>query len=66
MSGGAHVVRANTVMPLATARSMAGRLLLDSNIAYIEPDLKMYSMLAPNDTLYSSQRNYCEAAPAAV
>ena len=62
MSGGAYVVRASSNVPLATARSMAGQLMFDSNIAYIEPDLKMYPMLVPNDTMYGSQWNYYEAA----
>ncbi len=62
MSGGAHVIRANQAMSLPAARAMSGQLMLDSNIAYIEPDRKLYPMLVPNDTLYSQQWNLYEAA----
>ncbi|MGI9026707.1 MAG: S8 family serine peptidase [Burkholderiaceae bacterium] len=61
MSGGAHVIRANQAISLSAARALTGQLMLDSNIAYIEPDRKLYPMLAPNDTLYSQQWNLYEA-----
>lgn len=62
MSGGSYVVRAATELPLASARSMASRLMLDPSIAYIEPDRKVFPMRVPNDPMYGSQWNYYEAA----
>ena len=56
MSGGAHVVRMGTKLSMSGARSMAQQLMLDPQIAYIEPDRKMYPLLVPNDSLYASNQ----------
>ena len=71
MSGGAHVVRM-TANPQAAAtagrgidethRLVAQTLMLDPEVAYAEPDRKLYPMRVPNDPLYPQQWNYFEAA----
>ena len=71
MSGGAHVVRLTQDLPSVASVAMsvkernrlaASQLMLDPEIAYAEPDNKLYPMLAPNDPLYAQQWNYFEAA----
>ena len=71
MSGGAHGVRltggaaAAAVSGLAARdanRLVAQQLMADPEVAYAEPDRKLYPMLTPNDTLYPQQWNYFEAA----
>ena len=70
MSGGAHVVRMTQAARTAAAagsgaetnRLVAQQLMLDPEIAYAEPDRRLYPMLVPNDPLYQQQWNYYEAA----
>ncbi len=70
MSGGAHVVRVPATTLAATAgqtrneakRQLAQQLMLDPDVAYVEPDRKLYPLLVPNDPLYPQQWNYFEAA----
>ena len=70
MSGGAHVVRMTQAARTAAAagsgaetnRLVARQLMLDPEIAYAEPDRRLYPMLVPNDPQYQQQWNYYEAA----
>ena len=58
MSGGEYVVRLFRALPSADARSLAKSLENDAEIEYVEPDLLMQPLLAPNDSLYGSQWHY--------
>jgi serine protease len=52
---GAHVLKLNRHMPLADLHALAAKMKAeDPSIEYAEPDRKMYTMLTPNDTNYSS------------
>jgi serine protease len=52
---GADVMRLNRAMPVNDLRAMAKELMAeDPSIEYAEPDRKMYAMLTPNDTNFSS------------
>lgn len=71
MGTGAHVFKLDKAMSHAELQRMANDLKAsDPNIAYAEPDRKMYPLFTPNDTSYSSQWDLYEAtggirAPAA-
>ncbi len=68
---GAHVFKLDRALPHADLERLASELKAsDANIAYAEPDRKMYPMLTPNDTSYTSQWDLYETtggirAPAA-
>ncbi len=68
---GAHVFKLDRALPQADLERLAAELKAsDANIAYAEPDRKMYPMLTPNDTSYTSQWDLYETtggirAPAA-
>ncbi|MFG6456845.1 S8 family peptidase [Roseateles sp. BYS96W] len=68
---GAHVFKLDRALPHADLERLAAELKAsDANIAYAEPDRKMYPMLTPNDTSYTSQWDLYETtggirAPAA-
>ena len=52
---GAQVVKLSRSMPLADVLALAAKMKgEDPSIEYAEPDRKMYIMLTPNDTSYSS------------
>ena len=52
---GAHVLKLNRHMSLADLHVLAAKMKAeDPSIEYVEPDRKMYTMLTPNDTSYSS------------
>lgn len=52
---GAQVLKLNRAMPLAELAALAAKMKAeDPSIEYVEPDRKMYTMLTPNDTSYSS------------
>lgn len=52
---GAHVLKLNRHMPHADLYALAAKMKAeDPSIEYAEPDRKMYTMLTPNDTNYSS------------
>ena len=52
---GAHVLKLNRHMPLADLVALAAKMKAeDPTIEYVEPDRKMYAMMTPNDTNYSS------------
>lgn len=71
MGTGAHVFKLDKAVPHAELQRMINDLKAsDPNIAYAEPDRKMYPLFTPNDTSYSSQWDLYEAtggirAPAA-
>jgi serine protease len=71
MGTGAHVFKLDKAVPNAELLRMASELKAsDPNIAYAEPDRKMYPLFVPNDTSYSSQWDLYETtggirAPAA-
>lgn len=71
MGTGGHVFKLDKAFTLAELQRVASDLkAADANIAYAEPDRKMYPMMTPNDTSYSSQWDLYETtggirAPAA-
>lgn len=68
---GAHVFKLDRALSNGELERLAAELKAsDANIAYAEPDRKMYPLLTPNDTSYSSQWDLYETtggirAPAA-
>ncbi|WP_457390611.1 S8 family peptidase [Roseateles sp. P5_E1] len=71
MGTGAHIYKLDKALSHGEMLSLANQLkAADPNIAYAEPDRKMYPMFTPNDTSYSSQWDLYETtggirAPAA-
>lgn len=71
MGTGAHVFKLNRAMSHSDLQAVAAELkAADPNIAYAEPDRKMYPLMTPNDSSYSSQWDLYETtggirAPAA-
>ncbi|WP_082568177.1 S8 family peptidase [Pelomonas sp. Root1217] len=71
MGTGAHIYKLDKALSHGEMQSLANQLkAADPNIAYAEPDRKMYPMFTPNDTSYSSQWDLYETtggirAPAA-
>jgi len=71
MGTGAHIYKLDKALTHGEMQSLANQLkAADPNIAYAEPDRKMYPMFTPNDTSYSSQWDLYETtggirAPAA-
>lgn len=56
MGTGAHVFQLNRAMTHSDLQAVAAELkAADPNIAYAEPDRKMYPLMTPNDSSYSSQ-----------
>ena len=55
MSGSAHVLRIAQGMTEAEVTAIAAKLAALPEIEYAEPDWRMFPLLTPNDTLYSSQ-----------
>jgi serine protease len=52
---GADVMQLNKAAPVADLQALATAMMAaDPSIEYAEPDRKMYAMLTPNDTNYSS------------
>lgn len=71
MGTGAHIYKLDKSLSHGEMQSLANQLkAADANIAYAEPDRKMYPMMTPNDSSYSSQWDLYETtggirAPAA-
>ncbi|QPF75112.1 S8 family serine peptidase [Roseateles sp. DAIF2] len=71
MGTGAHVFKLDRALSVEQLQQLAAQLQAsDANIEYAEPDRKMYALLTPNDSSYSSQWDLFEAtggirAPAA-
>lgn len=71
MGTGAHVFKLDRALSHGELQALAAELkAADPDVAYAEPDRKMYPMLTPNDPSYSSQWDLYEAtggirAPAA-
>ena len=71
MGTGAHVFKLDRALSHNDLQRVAAELkAADPNIAYAEPDRKMYPLMTPNDTRYSSQWDLFETtggirAPAA-
>jgi len=71
MGTGAHVFKLDRALSHGELQRVAAELqAADANIAYAEPDRKMYPLLTPNDSSYSSQWDLYETtggirAPAA-
>ncbi|MGQ3052271.1 MAG: S8 family peptidase [Roseateles sp.] len=56
MGTGAHVFKLDKALSHSDLQRVAAELqAADPNIAYAEPDRKMYPLLTPNDTSYNSQ-----------
>ncbi|MDR7271792.1 serine protease [Pelomonas saccharophila] len=56
MGTGAHIYKLDKALSHGEMQSLANQLkAADANIAYAEPDRKMYPMMTPNDSSYSSQ-----------
>ena len=56
MGNGAHVFKLDKALSHGELQRLAVELKAsDANIAYAEPDRKMYPLFTPNDTSYSSQ-----------
>ena len=52
---GADVMQLNKAMSVSELKGLAAKLMAeDSSIEYAEPDRKMYALLTPNDTNFSS------------
>jgi serine protease len=62
MSGSAHVLRLPEKITLKNAEKLAKRIAQDPDVLYAEPDAMMQIQLSPNDTEYSQQWHYFEAA----
>jgi serine protease len=68
---GAHVFKLNRSLGAAEVKQLAAQLQAgDASIEYVEPDLKMKALAAPNDSYYSKQWDLYETtggirAPAA-
>ncbi|MBA2690649.1 MAG: S8 family peptidase, partial [Burkholderiales bacterium] len=62
MSGGAHVARLGQRISHVEARALAKQLAANPDVAYVEPDVRVYPQLVPNDSLYSLQWHYYEPA----
>ncbi len=60
MSGDAHVLLLPERMMLAQAAEIAGRLSLQPDVEYAEPDQIMQALLVPSDSQYPSQWHYQE------
>ncbi|OWQ93605.1 peptidase S8 [Roseateles aquatilis] len=71
MGTGAHVFRLDRQLSVQQLRQLGDQIkAADANVEYVEPDRKMYALMTPNDTNYSSQWDLYEAtagirAPAA-
>ena len=71
MGTGAHVFKLDKALSTGELQRLASELKAsDANIAYVEPDRKMYPLMTPNDASYSSQWDLFETtggirAPAA-
>lgn len=71
MGTGAHVFKLDKALSTGELQRLASELKAsDANIAYVEPDRKMYPLMTPNDASYSSQWDLYETtggirAPAA-
>ncbi|MFG6415824.1 S8 family peptidase [Roseateles sp. DC23W] len=60
---GAHVFKLDRKLSNADLQRVAAELqAADPNIAYAEPDRKMYALMTPNDTSYTSQWDLYETA----
>ena len=62
MSGNAQVLQLARMYSRAEATELARQLALDPDVVYAEPDLRMVPLRVPNDTSYSQQWHYFEAA----
>lgn len=58
MSWGAQVLKLPKLMSLAEAHTVAQRLRRDPQVAYAEPDQRVFARVVPNDTLFSSQWHF--------
>ena len=58
MSGDGHVLKLPQKMTLTEAQNIAQNLKNNKYVAYAEPDVRMFPLAIPNDTLYSSQWHY--------
>ena len=61
MSGGGHVVKIGQRLSHAEAHALARRLARDPNVAFVEPDVRVYPLRVPNDTRYGEQWDLYEA-----
>lgn len=68
---GAHVFKLDRHLPLAEVRQLAAQMMVDDpNIEYAEPDRRMFALLTPSDSSFTSQWDLYDAtggirAPAA-
>jgi len=61
-SQGAHVMKLNRQLSLASAQQLAANLAsADSNVEYAEPDTRMVALATANDPSYSQQWHYQES-----
>ncbi len=69
MSGEGHVLRLPEALPLEEVQAIAARLETLPEVAYAEPDARMFPTRAPNDPGYADQWHYWQTyginAPAA-
>jgi serine protease len=62
MGTGAHVFRLDRRMTPADMQRLAAQLLADNpNVEYAEPDRRMFPLLTPNDSSYTSQWDLYDA-----
>ena len=62
MSGGAHVLRLPRELPLAAVTQITRRLELHPDIAYAEPDRRIWPAVIPNDPRFAEQWHLFEDA----
>ncbi len=60
MSGDAHVLQLPTPLPVAQVETISQELARLPDVAYAEPDRRMFPALTPNDPQYTNQWHYFE------
>ena len=58
MSGDGHVLKLPQKMTLTEARNVVSKLKNNPYVEYAEPDIRMFPLSIPNDTLFPSQWHY--------
>ncbi|MEM5311519.1 S8 family serine peptidase [Paraburkholderia sp. JHI869] len=65
MGIGADVVTSERKLNAAEAKAFMRAIASDPNVEYVEPDVEMYAVSAPNDPLYSTQW-HLQSKPAGI
>lgn len=62
VANGAHLVQLDTAIAGDALNSVIQTLITDTDIAFVEPDLRMFPALVPSDPFYGSQWSLWELA----